>query len=155
MNPYSIREIVEQAVQTEKLGYEYYRSMSGKFADNTELNKLFNTLAEQEMLHEKRFAELKETLTEEQLENWEEASKYLNEIVESEFFLGSNKALTSMGDITTAREAVHHAMRFEKETLLYFYALKDAVQEKDIISDIISEEKRHMIWLSEFGKSLR
>jgi rubrerythrin len=106
------------------------------------------------MLHEKRFAEVKETLTEEQLENWEEASKYLNEIVESEFFLGSNKALTSMGDITTAREAVHHAMRFEKETLLYFYALKDAVQEKDIISDIISEEKRHMIWLSEFGKSI-
>jgi rubrerythrin len=154
MNPYSIREIVEQAVQTEKLGYEYYSSMSGKFADNAELNKLFNTLAGQELQHEKRFAEFKETLKEEQLENWEEASKYLHEIVESEFFLGSNKALTSVGNISTVDEAIRHAISFEKETLLYFYALKDAVQEKDMINDIINQEKNHMIWLSNFGKKI-
>ena len=101
MNPYSMREIVEQAVQTEKLGYEYYRTMSEKFTENDELVKLFNTLADHELQHEKRFAQLKETLKDEQLDNWEEVSKYLNEIVESEYFLGSNKALKYMENITT------------------------------------------------------
>ena len=155
MNPYSIREIVEQAVQTEKLGYEYYRTMSDKFTDNDELVKLFNTLADHELQHEKRFAQFKETLKDEQLDNWEEVSKYLNEIVESEYFLGSNKALKSMENITTMDEAIRYAMRFEKETLLYFYALKGAVLDQDIISDIISEEMKHMVWLSQLAKSTR
>jgi len=37
MKTFSIREVIEQAVQTEKRGYEFYSSMSEKFKENSEL----------------------------------------------------------------------------------------------------------------------
>jgi hypothetical protein len=41
--------------------------------------------------------------------------------------------------------AVSFAMGFEKETLLYFHSVRDVVKEKDIIDEIINEEKRNII----------
>ena len=53
MNKYSINEIMEMAIQTERLGYQYYTSMAEKFKENEELQKLFSTLASKEQAHEK------------------------------------------------------------------------------------------------------
>jgi len=155
MNQYSIREVAEQAIQTEKLGYSFYTSMAEKFKDNEELNKLFSLLAGQEVQHEIIFSDLKDKLSEEMLENWEEASLYMRAIVESEFFLGSKKSLTTMEGIESVDDAVRFAIRFEKETLLYYYGLKDSVRNEEIVNKIISEEKSHIVWLSNFGKSLK
>jgi rubrerythrin len=93
MKNFSIREVIEQAVQTEKLGYEFYTIMSKKFENNENLKKLCDTLAVKELRHEKIFSELRDVLGEEEPEGWEEASQYLRAIVESEFFLGKNKSL--------------------------------------------------------------
>ncbi len=150
MNPYSLSEIVEQAVQTEKLGKEYYDAMSGKFSDKEVLCKLFNALADQELQHERKLSDLKSALKDEQIENPDEVSRYLHAIVESEFFLGSDKALTAMDQIATVDEAIRYAIRFEKETLLYYHTLKDIVKEKDIMDVIIKEEKKHILWLSQY-----
>lgn len=150
MERYSIIEVVEQAVQTEKLGYRFYTTIAEKFRDDTELNKLFTTLAEKELRHEKTFSELKMLMGSEEPEGWEEASKYMRAIVESEFFLGKNKALPSMDHIRNVSDAVIYAISFEKETLLYFYALREAVKQKDVVDEIINEEKSHIMWLSAF-----
>jgi rubrerythrin len=155
MENYSIREIIEQAVQTERLGYEFYTLQSKKFDDREELLKLFELLAGQELKHEKTFSELKEKLTEEQLENWEEVAKYLRAIVESEFFLGKNKSPPSLHHIKTVEDVIYYAIGFEKETLLYYNALRDSVREKEIIDEIIKEERSHIVWLNDYRKSLR
>lgn len=75
-------------------------------------------------------------------------------IVESEFFLGKNKSLPSMDHIKSVEDAINFAIGFEKETLLYFYGIMDAVKEKEIVEEIINEERSHIRWLSAFKGGL-
>lgn len=150
MENFSIREVIEQAIQAEKLGYEFYTIMSKSFKKNENLKKLFDTLAVKEQRHEKAFSELKEIVSDEIPENWEEVSQFLRAIIESEFFLGKNRSLPSLKHVKTVEDAVHFALGFEKETLLYFLTLADVVREKEVIYKIINEEKSHIRWLVEF-----
>jgi rubrerythrin len=151
MEKFSIREVVGQAIQTEKLGYQFYTTMAEKFKkENEDLHRLFTTLAEKELTHEKTFTELLGLLGDNEPEGWEDISQYMRAVVESEFFLGKNKSLPSMEKIKTVNDAVDFAIGFEKETLLYFYGIKDAVKEKEIVEDIINEEKAHIKWLACF-----
>ena len=155
MERFSIREAVEQAVQTEKLGYQFYTTIAEKFVKDEGLNKLFTTLAEKELRHEKTFKELLEIIKDEEPVDWEEAEQYLRAIVESEFFLGKNRSLPSMKNVKTVEDAVNFAIGFEKETLLYFYGIRDAVKEKEVVEEIINEERSHIMWLNRFRSSFK
>lgn len=154
MEKFTIREALEQAVQTEKLGYQFYTAMVKRFKENERLDKLFTTLAEKELRHEKTYSDLKDTVGDAEPEGWEDISQYMRAMVESEFFLGKNKSLPSMNRINTIEDAVNFALGFEKETLLYFYGIRDAVREKEIVDEIINEEKSHIMWLNSFKTSL-
>jgi rubrerythrin len=57
MEKYSIAEVIEQAVQTERLGYQFYTTMAERFKEDIGLRKLFETLGSKELVHEKRFSE--------------------------------------------------------------------------------------------------
>lgn len=155
MERYSITEVIEQAVQAERLGYQFYTAMADRFREDIGLKKLFQTLGTKELVHEKRFSELKEITGTEEPEGWEEASQYLRAIVESEFFLGRNKSLPALEHVKSVEDAVNFAMGFEKETLLYFHAVRDVVREKDVVDEIINEEKSHIRWLSEFRENFK
>lgn len=152
MNKYNINEVLEMAVQTEKVGYQFYTTMAEKFQKNSELAKLFATLASKEKAHEKTFSDLKAMVDRSGPEpvQWDEVSNYLRAFVESEFFLGKGKALPEMTHIKTAKDAVKFAMGFEKETLLYFLGLRGVVKEKEVVDEVINEEKSHIMWLSAF-----
>ncbi|MCK9420262.1 MAG: ferritin family protein [Nitrospirae bacterium] len=156
MNKYSIDEIMEMAIRTETLGYQFYTSMAEKFKKDEDLVKLFTTLASKEKAHEKTFTELKTMVAAKGSEpvQWEEVSNYMRAFVESEFFLGKGKALPSMDHVKTVRDAVKLAMGFEKETLLYFFELRAIVKEKEIVDEVISEEKSHIRWLAAFRTGL-
>lgn len=154
MEKYSIREAVAQAVQAEKLGYQFYTSMAERFRADEGLNSLFAVLATKELQHEKRFSELLGILKDPEPAGWEEAEQYLRAIVESEFFLGKNKSLPSMEEVKTVEDAVSFAVGFEKDTLLYFYGIRDVVKEKEVIDEIINEERSHIRWLNRFRQGL-
>jgi len=154
MKNYSVREVVEQAVQTEKLGYDFYQRMTKKFENDGKLKELFDSLATKEKHHEKVFTDLLAKVKDQDIDNPEEFSAYLRSIVESEFFLGKNKSLPSLEHLTSVADAVKFAIGFERETLLYFYSLKEIVKEKDIVNEIIEEEKSHVRWLTEYMKTL-
>jgi rubrerythrin len=87
-------------------------------------------------------------------DGWEEISHYMRAIVESEFFLGNKKTLPSMDKVLTVKDAVKLAIEFEKETLLYFFGLRDVVTEQTIVDKIIDEERRHIKLLAAFKHSL-
>jgi rubrerythrin len=153
MTTFSIREVLEQAVQTEKLGKEFYAKMAEKFHDKAELKKLFELLAAHEMRHGESFLSLESKLKDEEPEGWSEVTLYLRALVDSEFFLGKDKCLPSLEHVKTAAEAIDFALCFERETLLYYYTLREALKEKEIIDSIIREEKSHIIWLNNVKKS--
>ena len=101
MEKFSIREIIEQAIQTEHLGKEFYTKMSEKFKDNEELKRLFETLAVHEVRHGNSFSTLKDNLRDEEPEGWDEVTPYIRAIVDSEFFLGKDKCLPSLEHVKT------------------------------------------------------
>ena len=153
METFSLREAVEQAVQTERLGHEFYMEMAKRFMDNAQLRELCETLAQKELDHEKKFSELMGEIRDDGEVDWDEVSKYLRAIVESEFFLGKGKSLPSLDRVKTVADAVKFATGFEKETLLYFYMIRDVLGGKNVISKIIDEEKSHIAWLNRFARS--
>lgn len=152
---FSVREVIEQAILTEKRGNEFYLTMAEKFQDQSELKKLFELLAAHETRHGQTFSDLASRLEEEEPQDWEEITLYLEALVDSEFFLGKDKCLSSMEHVKTARDAIDFALCFERETLLYYYALKEGTKEKDIMDRIIREEKSHIVWLSNLRKSFQ
>jgi rubrerythrin len=156
MNKYNITEVIEMAVQAEKLGYQFYTSMAKKFEKDAGLAKLFTTLASKEQVHEKTFLELKGMVDKSGPEpvEWEEVSNYMRAFVESEFFLGKGKSLPSMDHLRSVKDAVHFAMGFEKETLLFFLALRGVVKEKEVVDEVVNEEKSHIMWLADFQHTL-
>lgn len=153
-NRFSVSEVVEQAIRTEHLGYEFYLNMAERFdKENQDLAGLFLTLAEKEQVHEQRYRELHEVVGEEEPEGWVDVSEYMRAFVESEFFLGgSEKALIKMREVNSMAEAVLFAINFEKETLLYFLGLKEAVKQKEVVDEIINEERSHIMWLNKFSR---
>lgn len=153
-NKFTIKEVLEQAIQTEKLGFQFYSEMANRFKENEKLKDLFTTLANKELAHEKTFSELLDMIDQKVEEGWDEASLYLRAIVESEFFLGKNKSLPSMAGIKDITDAVTYAIGFEKETLLYFYGIRDVVKEKEVVDEIINEEKSHIRWLMSFKNNI-
>jgi len=100
------------------------------------------------------FRELMGVIGDEVPDNWDEAEQYLRAIVESEFFLGKGKTLPSIENIKTVEDAVNLALGFEKETLLYFHGLMDVVREKEVVEEIINEERSHIMWLNSFRQRL-
>jgi len=152
MNKYNIDEILEMAVQAERIGYQFYTAMAAKFKKDAELAKLFTTLASKEQNHEKTFQELTSLVAKSGIEpqNWEEVTLYMRAFVESEFFLGKGKSLPSMDHIKTEKDAVKFAIGFEKETFMYFLELRKIVKEKEIVDEILNEEKSHIMWLASF-----
>ena len=153
MITFSVREVVEQAVQTEKLGKEFYTQMAEKFRGKAELKKLFELLAAHETRHGESFLSLESQLKDEEPEGWGEVTLYLRALVDSEFFLGKDKCLPSLEHVKTAAEAIDFALCFERETLLYYYTLREALKEKELIDTIIREEKSHIVWLNNLRKS--
>jgi rubrerythrin len=153
MTIFSVREVIEQAIQTEKTGNEFYTAMAKKFHENNELKKLFETLAAQEIKHEQVFTALKNKIKDEAPEGWDEVALYLKAIVDSEFFLGKDKSLAAIQNVNTSADAIKFALGFERETLLYYYGLRDMIQEKKVIDEVIKEEKSHIVWLGDLRKS--
>ncbi len=154
MKKFSIREIVEMAIQTEKRGYEFYNEMSKRFSENGDLKRLFELLAIHESKHGERFSELMDKLPDKEPEGWDEVTLYLGALIDSEFFLGKDKCLPSLEHVKTVQEAINYALCFERETLLFYYTLREATAQKEIVDAIIKEEKSHIVWLNNLRKSL-
>lgn len=157
MTVFSVKEVLEMAVQTEKLGAEFYTNMAARFGGNEEFRKLFEMLAEQEREHENIFHSIMEKMgsSYQMPENWGEAAKYLRAIVESEFFLGDGKVLPNFEHLKTADDVINYAITFEKVTLLFYIELRDIVDDKEAVYNLINEEKGHIVWLSDYRKKLK
>ncbi len=157
MNNYSINEVLEMAIQTERLGQLFYAKLAHKFVKKAEMSALFTTLAAKEKEHEKIFTGIRDSAARQGEEpvQWDEVSGYMRAFVESEFFLGNRKALPALTRVKTVKDAVGYALGFEKETLLYFLGLRSVVKEKNKVDEVIAEEKRHIVWLQKVREGLK
>jgi rubrerythrin len=156
MQSYSVREVIEMAVRTEKLGHTFYTEMAERFASDEGLNDLFTTLATMELKHERIFTELLDKISDSEPNEWGEAQNYFRAIMESEFFMGGEKSLPNLDHVKTVLDATNFAIGFEKETTLFFVGMRTSVADADrkIVDEIIEEEIKHIAILTHFKESL-
>ncbi|MCJ7738748.1 MAG: ferritin family protein [Anaerolineae bacterium] len=138
----------EMAMGIEKNGEAFYRAVAQK-AQAFQVRGLFADLAEQEVEHYEIFFKLSKTLRDKPLmsaDEWEQYQGYLQATVQSALFEGLDKALAAADVVADEKEAIRMAMGFEKETILFFYTLRDVVTggQQEMIGKIIAQEKLHV-----------
>jgi len=141
-------DALELAMGIETNGEAFYRAVTKK-AKVAEIKTLFEDLAEQEVKHYAVFQKLSQDFKGKLLmsaEEWDEYQAYLQATVQSALFEGPDRALAAADQAQDEKEAIHMAMGFEKETLLFFYNLRDLVSDRNqkTIDRIIAEEKSHL-----------
>ncbi len=148
---YNADEILKIAVFIEENGALFYRKSAEKVEDKA-VKKSLIELAEMEDGHILVFTRLRKELTEntsygypEQGE-YEEASSYLKAIANTHIFKNQEieNLVNSLSDI---EDVLDTAMRFEKDSVVLFSALKEEVSEelgKEKIDIIIVEELKHI-----------
>jgi len=141
-------DIVELAMQVEQSGEAFYRAVAAK-AETQDARELFEYLAGQEVVHYQVFRRLSQTIREAPFmtdEEWDLYMDYLSGTVQSAFFEGTDKALALAETVTDTSHAIQMAIGFEKETLLFFYDLRERIPDQDrpVVEKIVEEEKRHI-----------
>jgi hypothetical protein len=83
-------------------------------------------------------------------DQWADFQAYVGALLQQNLFDKPNGALSQAAGAEEEGEALRAALGFEKETLLFYYELREALRGEDrqVLDDIIQEEKRHIRRLS-------
>ena len=156
---HSGQEILEMAIIIEERGVEFY-STYAEGAKNEDIKKLFQYLASEEVNHKKTFQEFLDSLKKEEFTLSyanEEVERYFSAIIDSRVFDDPNFAIQLAKDAENEIDAVNLAIGFEKDSIVFYQGFMDLVKEgtKDIIQNIIEEEKKHIQNLSKIKSELQ
>jgi rubrerythrin len=140
-------EMIEIATRLEESGEAFYNAAAEK-ATMPGVKALFRDLAIQEQHHRRAFQQMGRDVVELALspEQWDEFQAYTDALLQQSFFAKPEGALSQAAQAMDEQEALQGALGFEKETLLFFHELRDAVRGagQQVIERIIQEEKRHI-----------
>jgi rubrerythrin len=143
-------EALKWAMEIEKNGEVFYNQVAAKSAD-AEVKALCEDLAAQERGHYRVFQQMLERVRPDpDLSSvgvqYDEYQTYLQVALDQALFAGPDKGLTLARQAQDRETALRAAMGFEKDTLLFFYDLREMVSEAErgTISDVILEEKSHL-----------
>jgi len=148
MAVFTAAEALEMALEIENNGEVYYSAVAERSAD-PEVKALFEDLAAQERGHYRVFQKmLGEVKPAAQLPaaEYDEYQAYIQVALDNALFAGSDKALALAKQAQDRETALRAALGFEKDTLLFFYDVREMVSEADreTISGVIREEKKHL-----------
>jgi rubrerythrin len=152
MSLFTAVQALEMALDIEKNGETFYNEVAAKSAD-PEVKALFEDLAVQERGHYRVFEKMLggtdpevAPATAYPAAYYDEYQAYVHVAMENALFAGPDKALALAAKAEDRETAIRAAMGFEKDTLLFFYDLRDMVSEADqeTISGVIREEQKHL-----------
>ena len=156
MGIFSAAEAFEIAMQIEENGKVFYTAVAAKATDPS-VKKLFQELAAQEQRHYEVFQKMAGTVGGAAGPAAPDAARdeyqvYLQATLDNALFAGSDKALALAEQARDRQAALRAAIGFEKDTLLFFYDLRDMAgpAEQRTINGIIQEEKLHLRRLAKF-----
>ncbi len=146
---FNANEVFEMAEQMERNGTKFYRDAAETAADPSN-KELLMGLSKMEEAHEKIFESMRADLTAVEkastvFDPSGEASLYLRALVDSRVFFKKEIDVTSMVEILKS------AIEAEKDSIVFYLGMKEAVPEnlgRDRIEAIIKEEMGHIRVLS-------
>ena len=143
-------EALKWAMEIEENGEAFYNALAAKSTD-PQVKTFFEHLALQERGHYRTFQQMLERVKPDpDLSSvgvqYEEYEAYLKATLDRALFDGPGKGLTLAREAEDLETALRAAMGFEKDTVLFFYDLREMVSdtERGAISDVILEEKAHL-----------
>jgi rubrerythrin len=153
-------EVLEIAEQIERNGMVFYEKAAERFRGDEKRTLL--RLAEMEVTHQRVFAAMRRELSaaDPSLAVFDpegEAASYLAAFAEGKIFDLKADPASLIGPKDTIRDILRTAIGLEKDSVVFYVAIKDAVPEslgKDGIERIIKEEMAHIVLLNGMLSSL-
>lgn len=144
-------DVAAAAVEIERRGRDMYLSAQ-KSARNTADAEFFGFMADEEKRHEGIFASMLARLGGLELPAGSDEAEYLEYI---SLLLDSHALFMPGFESRVAAEPLLEAMRMEKDTILFFSAMKRLVPdaEQKAVDACIAEERAHLKMLSERTRS--
>ena len=148
---FTIKEILDMAVQIEKNGESVYRNAVEKISNPT-LVSLLEWMADEEVKHAEWFSNLKINLeTKHSNPFMEEMSRELfNDLLGNENFSLKDVDFSSLDKID---DLIAIFIEFEKDSVLFYQVLEPFIEDPvtlENLNKIIDEENRHIQRLQEF-----
>ncbi len=152
-------ELVDIAVQIEKNGYAFYNSLINK-AETQKSKDIFSFLAGEEKKHIATFKSIGEALGDYEipdLYSQEEYQLYMKALADSEVFTKQIDIDKLVEKAKSDVEAIDMAMGFERDSLLFYYEIRNVVRQQDqkVVDELISQEKSHLRQLSKLKNEIQ
>ena len=138
-------DVIKAAVEIETRGEKFYKHLADHATD-PETRALFEHLRTEESRHREVFRAMGERLEPFQIPAGADEAEYLaylNVMLDNhELFM----PMTVMSAGQNRQEAIHIAMRFEKDTMLFFMEMREMVPQskRAVIDQCVDEERGHL-----------
>jgi len=155
-------EVFEMAIRIENNGATFYRKAASLQSD-TKNQKFLEGLAKMEDQHRKIFTEMRTILTEKEkvpkvFDPYDEVSQYLAAMADTMGGEGRPSVADALTGEETLEKILQTAVGLEKDSILFYLGIKDLILHKsgqDRIDEIIREERRHVVQLSNLLEKLK
>ena len=151
---FSLSEAFLMAEEIEANGFEFYR-LNAQASRDKSVKALFAALAEKEKVHQEVFVGFRQEFCGENdvhfVDQDDQAAAYIKTVADNHVF-NLNKDVSSLvASVQTPGSAIRMAIGFEKDTIVFFTAIRDAVRDenRDKIDLLIREEFDHIRILQE------
>ena len=153
-NVFTAAEVIDMGIEKEKKRRDFYGYVADRF-DDKDMKELFGRLRDWEDTHIKKFTDIRNaTQTYEIGGSYPgEFDVYIKSIVDDILYKQVSKEWFAK-NIKEPISAIRYGMGFEKDAILFFNELLAYMMppHKEKIRELVEEEKKHLIYLSELKK---
>jgi rubrerythrin len=154
---FDVAEVIDMGIEKEKKRRDFYKLVADRF-ERKEIKDLFERLRDWEETHIKKFSEVRESVREPATaESYPgELEAYMSALVDDKLYDEVSPDQFS-GNVKDARDAIRYAIGFEKDAILFFNELLRYMKspEREPVEKLISEEKQHIVYLSELRREVK
>jgi len=152
---FNANEVFQIAIDIEENGKQFYEK-AVELVDSPDVKALLASLAQEEVEHLNRFAELKAQLPKAANEDtvWDpqhELNRYLQMMAGMHVFRSDSGVEKELSRVKGPEDVLKLGIQFEKDSIIFFLTMQDATEEKkgrEFIGQLINEEKEHLKKLS-------
>ncbi len=156
---FNANEVFELAMQIERNGQEYYQR-AASLMEEADVKHQLSSLSQMEAIHEKLFARMKEQIAAggpEMFDPDDEALHYLQAVTRGEVFGDPSQPQKMLDGTHSLEDILRTAIGLEKDSIVFYLGIRASVPEgtgRDRVDDIIKEEQRHIVLLSQRLKAI-
>jgi len=150
-NVFNAAEVIDMGIEKERKRRDFYGLAAASFKEK-DMKDLFSRLRDWEEAHIKKFTEIRDSIEEsEAAESYQgEFASYIRAAVDDMLY-DQISAGWFAENVKSQITAIQYGMGFEKDAILFFNELLKYMTpyHKEKVEELIGEEKKHLIYLSE------